>query len=115
MSELEVRIGNYTKAEYTVLAKHVTEDGFEYLWLTNPGTGTNLLTVTREWLESNTIPMPDFFEEKKEYKLFGETYTVWHVHEMAHEKVAVAQRFNGEAMMLGENDWKAFKSYDGFK
>jgi hypothetical protein len=114
MSELEVRIGKFTGTKYTVIAKHVTEDGEEFLWLKSGSDGAPV-TATRRWVNDNTKPVFDFFEEKKSYYVRGVVYAIWHIQETAHGMAALAERADREPVVLTEDDWRAFKNYDGFK
>lgn len=88
-------------------------DGDTWVWCeTNrkDDVAPDMSSITLKDLLKFTDPVPDFFEEKGEYGLYRYTYTVWHVHKMAHGNVAIAQRTDGTPVILNEDDWGNYKA-----
>jgi len=106
--ELEVRIGKLTKAEYAVLARRRGQEKM-CVWVLAEG-ASRPETWEEDHFLNSTEPKPDFFEVGKQYRNApAVTYTVHHVHNMAHGKVAVAQSSTGEVALLDWVDWSSGK------
>ena len=94
----------------TRLWKYIGElDGVAYLVPLDHKDGELADAVAFFGTEGWRLAPKPFFEEKKNYaSLGGSVFTVWHVHKMAHGRVAVGQWTSGCAAMLKEEDFENF-------